>query len=183
MAYLFIDTEFTDFKNTELISVALVSEDGEHQFYRENTSHEPNFRSEFVNKVVMPLLEGGEYAKTYPWVAEDLIDWFDSLPYSEVTIVCDYIGDWALFEKLLNVARPRKPKIKIQPMMLDYAFNEMLTFRGFKDTPELRSAAMEKMAFSQSEYYKQDDRIHHALVDAKSNRHGWLVAYNYAQNA
>lgn len=32
---IFIDTEFTDFKNAELISIGLVTEDCRHEFYVE----------------------------------------------------------------------------------------------------------------------------------------------------
>lgn len=179
MAYLFVDTEFTNFKNMELISIGFVSEDGEHEFYRENTSHEPNFRSDFVNSVVMPLLEGGTYAKSYDWVAKDMKEWIESLPYDQVVIVCDYQGDWGLFDKLIR--KCGKPNKKVIPMMLNYAFNEMLTFRGFNEKAELRFKAMHHMCEQQSEYYKTDPRQHHALVDAKSNRYGWIKGYEYAK--
>lgn len=52
---IFIDTEFTDFVNPVLISIALVSE-GAREFYAERTDYPQNKCSQFVCKTVLPLL-------------------------------------------------------------------------------------------------------------------------------
>lgn len=179
MSYLFLDTEFTDFREMDLISIGLVSEDGNHEFYREINNHEPNFRSDFVNQVVIPLLEGGACSKIYRNVSLDLKEWLDSLPYDTVTIVCDYTGDWKLFQQLLENHKPQR--VKVIPAMLNYAFLEMLEHRGFHNRVEDRMTAMMQMGTTQPEYYQIDNRQHHALVDAKANRYGWLKAYEYAK--
>lgn len=178
MCYLFLDTEFTDFTNMDLISIGLVSEDGKHEFYRENTSHIANYRSDFVNKVVMPLLEGSSVAVSYEWISHDLVEWLNALPVPAVTIVADYAGDWHLMKPLLDQDKLVKP---LTVQMLTYSFNEMLTFRGYNELGEMREEAVRKMMSGQSEYYTLDQRIHHALVDAKSNRHGWIKGYEYVK--
>ena len=53
---IFLDTEFTDFARPDLISLALVSEDGR-EFYAERTDYDPERCSEFVRETVLPLLD------------------------------------------------------------------------------------------------------------------------------
>ena len=53
----FLDTEFTDFVRPDLISIALVSEDGR-EFYAERTDYREDDCSDFVRETVLPLLGG-----------------------------------------------------------------------------------------------------------------------------
>lgn len=166
--FIFADTEFTDFKNTELISVGLVSEDDQHEFYRE-VSHIADFRSDFVNQVVIPLCDR-EF--NHPDVVSlDMRDWIDSLPGDQVTIVVDYVGDWHLIEPLLKKNPPRK---RVQAQMFDYAFWNMLSERGYTVSPAMQGRVFNALTAGISEYYSVDPRQHHALVDAKANRCGWI---------
>lgn len=58
---VFIDTEFTDFKDSKLISIALVTEDGERSFYAELTdNYTQDDCSYFVLETVLPLLDAPE---------------------------------------------------------------------------------------------------------------------------
>mgnify|MGYP003705540817 CR=1 FL=1 len=52
---IFLDTEFTDFIDTELISIGLVDENGR-EFYAESTQYRQEACSDFVRQVVVPLL-------------------------------------------------------------------------------------------------------------------------------
>jgi hypothetical protein len=52
---VFLDTEFTDFVRPELISIALVAEDGR-EFYAERTDYRHDDCSDFVRETVLPLL-------------------------------------------------------------------------------------------------------------------------------
>ena len=52
---VFLDTEFTDFVRPDLISLALVSEDGR-EFYAERTDYRKDECSDFVRETVLPLL-------------------------------------------------------------------------------------------------------------------------------
>ena len=52
---IFLDTEFTKFSYPDLISLALVAEDGR-EFYAERTDYRQNECSAFVQETVLPLL-------------------------------------------------------------------------------------------------------------------------------
>ena len=52
---VFLDTEFSDFAKSDLISLALVAEDGR-EFYAERTDYRKNECSALVRETVWPLL-------------------------------------------------------------------------------------------------------------------------------
>jgi hypothetical protein len=52
---LFLDTEFTDFKDMDLISIGIVSQDL-HEFYAENTEYEQSWCNDLVKSVVVSKL-------------------------------------------------------------------------------------------------------------------------------
>ena len=59
--YFFLDTEWADPIGSELVSLALVSEDGAYRFYAERDLL-PTTPTDFVRHVVYPLLERGPAA-------------------------------------------------------------------------------------------------------------------------
>ena len=61
MTRLFLDTEWADAAATELVSIGLVTEDGQRRFYAEMATL-PEHPTGFVREVVYPLLERGEAA-------------------------------------------------------------------------------------------------------------------------
>jgi 3' exoribonuclease, RNase T-like len=173
--FVFADTEFTDFKNTELISLGLVSEDAQHEFYRE-VSHIADFRSDFVNQVVIPLCDRD--FKHPDIVALDLKEWLDALPGDYVIFVVDYVGDWHLIEPLLK-KQPTHKKVYVK--MYNFAFWHMLNERGHNVPQASQGRVMNTLMNGVADYYLTDPRQHHALVDAKANRHGWLKGYEAAK--
>lgn len=172
--FCFLDTEFTDFTNMDLISIGLVSEDGAHEFYRE-AHHISDYRSDFVNQIVMPLLDNN--AKSHDLVALDLKDWIDGLPGSDVTIIVDYVGDWQLLDKLFAKANPSK---RVYCKMLNQAFMHMLHSRGIH-TQDAIVRGYAAMLQGMRDYHDIDPRQHHALVDAKANSYGWSKGYEAAK--
>ena len=56
--HLFVDTEFTDFLNCDLISIAIVAADGR-EFYGERSDFDQGSCSEFVRAAILPQL--GQY--------------------------------------------------------------------------------------------------------------------------
>lgn len=155
---VFLDTEFTDFINTEMLSIGMVTADAKHEFYAERTDFELKMCSEFVREEILPLFDKSGFVGTKEEIGNKVVDWIISLPYSDVIIVIDYHGDWQILGDLL----PSVPmKLKRSPeyiqAMTDFATN--VAIQGC------------------DEYFeKVDKRRHHALVDAKANRHGWLAA-------
>jgi len=175
MIYLFLDTEFTSFEQPELISIGIVSEDGQHEFYREVSDHNAYKRSQFVKDVVIPLLFN-DYATSMirEYVAMDLNKWIDSLPTDQVTIVVDYPGDWHLVKPLLDKVSERR--VKINAEMRNHSFLAAARYRAVDVSPEKTLEAMFVMEESEEAYFKTDPRQHHALVDARAMRAGWIAA-------
>ncbi|MBC3862433.1 3'-5' exoribonuclease [Undibacterium jejuense] len=107
MVNIFIDTEFTDFIDTHLISIGMVTAKGE-EFYAE-VPYPENACSPFVREAVIPLL--GKYPQCI-FSAKDLqtkmLDWLSSLrPIGQRVNICfDYQTDWDLFADALDYCVP-----------------------------------------------------------------------------
>jgi hypothetical protein len=128
---IFIDTEFTDFKNAELISIALVPEDGRQEFYAELPVNLCKC-SEFVLETVVPQL--GKVA--------------NARCTAPVTICFDFAGDWQLFCEVLK--------------------SDIPTWLSGRNINRHIDQVALKMFF-----IEYDLRDHHALNDAKANRHAY----------
>lgn len=76
---VFLDTEFTDFVRPDLISLALVSEDGP-KFYAERADYRREYCSDFVRETVLPVLgRVPDAACSRPELTERLHAWFERL--------------------------------------------------------------------------------------------------------
>jgi hypothetical protein len=146
---IFIDTEFTDFIDPQLISIGLVSEFGE-EFYAE-VPYPAAACSEFVRDTVIPML--GKELTTQ--VSQDelylrMSNWLRIVrPKDEVLEICyDYQTDWDLFHKALDGRIPNW----CAPRLVADRINELLRFDYH-----------EKNALPE----------HHALHDARANRYAF----------
>ncbi|HEY6018955.1 MAG TPA: hypothetical protein VIY48_03405 [Candidatus Paceibacterota bacterium] len=148
---LFVDTEFTDFKDMDLISIGIVSQE-QHEFYAENSEYNHAWCNDFVKTDVLPKLYGGEYALPYAQLKENLQLWISNLleEYATVLLIFDYSGDWLLLGELL-IDYPHREKVKGQQDELEEGI----------------------------ELYFMHDRLneHHALYDAKALMNGFKVKY------
>jgi hypothetical protein len=171
-----IDTEFTDFIDCELMSIGAVSEDGEHEFYVEITDYTHEYRSLFVMDHIVPLLDNAKHGLPYNLACLELSDWIDSLPTKSVEVIVDYGQDHQFMREMLNVKTPQTP---VTYQFITPAFINMLNGRGIDDINQER-ISMRLMHAGMEDYFQIDPRRHHALVDAKANRHGWLKGYNNA---
>lgn len=171
MINCFVDTEFTGFEvaTQQLISLGIVSECGSYEFYVEVSNHNADFRSDFVTKTVIPLLDLSKYGKTYDWACLDLRDWVNTLPDERVNFIVDYSGDWNLLNPMLQKYSSNK---QIAAEMYSAAFLRVLHERGVHTESRIDDAYRDLM-YSDDSYYTQDPRQHHALVDAKANRHAF----------
>ncbi len=100
---IFIDTEFSDFISTELISIGLVSQDDK-KFYAE-LPIERRDCSDFVKEEVLPLLGKIKGAQcTLDELNVRLRTWLEQFNNGdEPVVICyDYGGDWTLFFHALN---------------------------------------------------------------------------------
>ena len=104
----FIDTEFTDWKDSRLISIAIVSEDGK-EFYGECSDFDLTVCSAFVRATVLPQL-GSFPGRLMPTsqLALELSDWLLAIPIKPKPVVCyDSDGDYELLTDLLGGPLPR----------------------------------------------------------------------------
>ena len=108
---IFLDTEFTKFSYPDLISLALVAEDGR-EFYAERTDYRQNECSAFVQETVLPLLgRVPSAACTSKELTDRVRAWFAALP-EPATIVFDYETDWHLLAVAM-LGRPQKNRRQV----------------------------------------------------------------------
>lgn len=152
---LFLDTEYTGLGQADpkLISLALVAEDGQREFYVELTdTWRPDDCTEFVRQEVLPLLAGPP--RTKELARAELRAWVAEAP-RQVQAACDSETDFRFFMALLGVPRPGN-----------------LAERYFDLRPLIDTTVYDRTVAAS---YQADPRMHHALVDARAYRLGWLA--------
>ncbi|MBD9437348.1 3'-5' exoribonuclease [Pseudoxanthomonas sp. PXM03] len=162
MTYLFLDTEWADPTGSELVSFALISEDGAHRFYAERDPL-PDVATDFVRSVVYPLLERGRYRMTDQAMTTGLRAFLCAV--TEPIVVADYPNDLALLKYVIAGFDLSDDQAAVcgpvpQPVMtrmLKEGATGMLIEDYFAGHPTAAA------------------RRHHALVDAEALRVAWLV--------
>jgi hypothetical protein len=103
---IFLDTEFTDFVDTQLISIGLVAESGQ-QFYAELNDFDLARCSRFVVDAVLPQLykNPAQLMSTFQ-VRECLMNWLAQFSSQNPVICYDFYGDLELFQNLMTGATP-----------------------------------------------------------------------------
>jgi 3' exoribonuclease, RNase T-like len=142
---IFVDTEFTDFIDCDLISIGLVAEDGR-EFYGERSDFDEGACSDFVRAAVLPQL--GQYPGRMmerDALAVEVREWLDRLAWeNDLTLCFDYGGDWELLVDLVD---------ELPANCLAEQINSSLD--------PLRS----------EKYYSEHGGRHHALSDARASRY------------
>lgn len=151
---VFIDCEFTGFIDCELISLAIVSNDGVHEIYLEVANFDRSKCNAFVQSAVCSQL--GQYPEarvSRSDVQARLRYWFASLSNS-VTMASDSQHDSDLLADVLDGDWPENVTgwLDLRPLTKTQVFNVALT-----------------------RYHSADKPWHHALHDARANRAGWLA--------
>lgn len=146
---VFLDTEFTDFSDSMLISIGMAADSGE-EFYAE-VPFTAAACSAFVREAVIPLLN--QYAHAYCPVTDlgmRIMAWLKIVKRNneDVEICIDYQTDWDLFADTLDNRVP--PWCK--PRNVGRNINELLRYAYHKNNglPE-----------------------HHALYDAQTARYAF----------
>jgi hypothetical protein len=153
---VFLDTEFTDFYKPELISLALVAENGL-EFYAERTDFDQSKCSAFVIETVLPLLgriPGADCQSDE--LANRLRAWMEALPEPAI-VIFDYGDDWTLLAKAwLGTVHQAAPANVCDKLHLDmYAVTHPIFEREL------------------NRVYTQDWPPHHALADARALMAGY----------
>lgn len=163
---IFLDTEFTDFVDCDLISIGLVDELGR-EFYAELIDYRLEACSDFVHEVVRPLLkQHNNRVEGTQWeVAKALNEWLEPYRQTGARICYDYVLDWYLMAELLRML-PEED----QPDFL----KEALIWG------DLDPQAMDY-------YWAEADALghkqHHALYDARGNRYAYKPLIRARQDA
>ncbi|KVC84350.1 3'-5' exoribonuclease [Burkholderia ubonensis] len=140
----FVDTEFTDFIDCQLISLAIVGEDGR-EFYGERSDFDQSACSEFVRAAVLPQL--GQFpGRSMPaaQLRDELRAWLLAVPMKPKPVLTfDYQGDFDLVFDLLNGDMPASWKCEHVGRRLNVERLEA--------------------------YFREHGGRHHALHDARAN--------------
>lgn len=152
---IFLDTEFTDFIDCDLISIGLVSECGTREFYVERTDFELSWCSSFATYDVIPLLGRDPQAQmTREQLHHALWAWFGKL--GDVEMAYDYANDWdLLMDALVDFGHTERPsnivgRIDLRACMFDPVYTRAM-----------------------NDFYRKGGLRHQALADAKAHRAGW----------
>ncbi|RJX30892.1 MAG: hypothetical protein C4516_09120 [Oxalobacter sp.] len=157
--YVFLDTEFTSLEKRQLISIGLVSLCGEHIFYREVQGYKYLNCSDFVKKHVLPQLsrKWGTMIPL-PEIRHLLLDWFSRLHLDKggnLTVIVDNEYDVEQLRELMGQL-PNWIEVENIGHRLDSN-----AFEGFLNENNLKP--------------------HHALNDARANRHAFMVGLKAAE--
>lgn len=147
---IFIDTEFTQFSNQQLISIGLFSQN-EKTFYAE-TPFDFNLCSDFVKETVLPLLSHDKGVSiSFAELRTRLKLWLTQFHTDgqEIKICFDYSRDWTLFGSVLD--------------------NEIPSWIEGVNIYKYLDKSIQDQFFSETTFPR-----HHALSDAMSN----CVAFN-----
>ncbi len=155
---LFLDTEFTDFHQPELISIGLVSECGRHEFYAECSELDLTRCSDFVRSAVLPRLGRtgplpGLLDRTALGVElQKCLEKVHALDGGRtISVLYDFDTDFDLFRQALEVPLPT-------------------WLEGANVADEVNAISWARNGLEES----QD--AHHALHDARELRLDWLEA-------
>ncbi|RPE82068.1 uncharacterized protein DUF5051 [Vulcaniibacterium tengchongense] len=159
---LFLDTEWADLEGEQLVSLALISADGQRRFYAERAVL-PAEPTAFVKENVYPLLERGVVALPDAVFSEKLNRFLGSV--SDPVVLYDYAVD----EVMLDMAVKGFPK-RGDPR--SRASSERAVRRELV-RDDLISMILEDWFLANPE---EAARRHHAMVDANALRLAWLAA-------
>lgn len=158
---LFLDTEWADPIGSELVSLALVSEDGARQFYAERDPL-PASPTDFVRHAVYPLLQGGPAAMSDMAMTRALRAFLSATPGA--CVLADYPNDLQLLQYVLagfdlvdDQVQACGPVPEVAVQILASSCIRTGIEAWFQDNPSQRA------------------RRHHAMVDAQALRAAWMA--------
>ena len=176
MELIFLDTEFSDIcANPKLISIGLVSECGNHEFYAElsgtYTDHDCSY---FVFEDVIPMLQGGDVRMTYSECARRLLKWLMAIEKPVQIATDSVVWDWDWIAKMyVEASKGTKWPARMTSREIAEVFRppnvckDPFDLSGIFETHEYLYAV--------EDAYAGGLRRHHALDDAKAIRAGFLA--------
>lgn len=153
---LFLDCEFSDFLDCELISIGMVSECGQFELYAERNDYPDAWCNDFVLSAVIPLLGQIPGAScTRDELTRRLWTWFATLP-RHVQLASDSTHDRDLLWDAFGEGLPEnldKKVYDLRPLIDTTVFNDAVC--RYHDQPS--------------------QPWHHSLHDARAHRAGWMA--------
>lgn len=153
---VFFDTEFTELGiDPRLISIGLISEDGQREFYAElSDTYTIEDCGDFARMAVIPKLTGAEVRISLAELGDRLDAWFTAFG-EPITLATDSLAwDWPW----------------IQEIFYDRVWPENVA-----PTPEIVGQTPEFARAVEAAVTQHRLRRHHALDDAKANRLAWIA--------
>jgi len=181
MKLCFVDTEFTDFIGSDLISIGAITEDGKHEFYCELNDYNRKASSEFVRNVVEPLIDLDKFGMARSEASARFFCWLEELG-DEYALCPDFSGDWKLIVDLLE---DLPGNIATSPVMLHTYLNKQIVDKAAElQTPDYKwffETAKKQYNEGFLEYFLRNPspKQHHALADVKANRQGYFKALQW----
>lgn len=152
---LFVDTQYTDLDDGQLISIGMVSKNLKHEFYAERISFNQEACSESLKAQVLPLLGKTPNAQlTDAQLAESMYAWFETLP-RKITLAGTSLIELNLMWEALD---GRTPSNKFTHYYLRQLNRSQDYHEGIRKYHEIEG---------QSPY--------HALHAAYAKRAGWMA--------
>ena len=166
---IFLDTEFTDFLDCDLISIGMISTGG-HEFYYERNDFNQKWCSEFVREGILPMLYKQPNVGNKSECASAVREWLNALPYERIVFVIDFYTDIQLLEDLLD--KDYGSKVPTGQYHLPVTYIQHIA---------AEVEANREFVVGSEEFYEQKRGVrHHALDDAKANREGWIAVMHKA---
>lgn len=156
MTRIFLDCEWADAFDSELVSLAMVDESGQHRFYSE-VDPLPKQPTDWVRAVVYPLLQHGYAARQKVEFTRDLRAFLAR--FDEPFVLFDYAADGALFDfAMAGFDLPDAVIDKLDPAP------------GVNKTLILRDDVRRYIEVYFMEHPDEARRRHHAGIDAEALR-------------
>jgi hypothetical protein len=165
---VFVDTEFTslDRGTAELISIALVDWDGP-ELYLENADWDERTLSDFARDTVVPLLGPKDSRLPFAQIGARLSAWCEGLPGTLVLTADSKSWDWFWIGQLFA----------INAWPSNVYRDEQLYLNWWKLPPDLTDLAHGAMYRRWHTHEGIENREHHALGDARSQRDACLTVF------
>ena len=171
---VYIDTEFTDFIDKDLISLALVAEDGSH-FYGENLDYNKEWASHFVKENVLPLCDFNKFGMKRLRLSAKAWSWIEDLPTDEVILMEDYGGDHELLDDLFG-----ERHFKIKRVLNVYAPCAFPLHFSIEERMRIQTQSKNVFKVSFQNFLKDNSLIpHNALNDARANEYAHRKMMDY----
>lgn len=174
---VFLDTEFTDFVNIDLISIGLVASDGS-EFYGENLDFDKSLSSFWVKDNIYPLLNASKYGMKRSELSARLWQWFDDLPCEFVIITIDYQTDYELMLDLFGDEKhPKIIGVQLINQNIYSSIDRQISHMHGSDADyqvTVKRVVAEFQNHMLDYFFTTKQPRHHALADAQANK----IAYS-----